>query len=378
MATVDRAGAAGLRPCSDFDEAQATWPRGDRPAALREAAQAFRARFTAQGQVLAVRTVDLVSAGYPAAFAFHGAARGVNPYVNILNRLVVVQFEDFEGARRTLVWEPTIPEGSAEAPFYSQLMERFGEWISYHVLTQQFHTVTSALATVGLTPADVDLVSFDHLHVQDLRRLMGTTEAMEGENEPREPFFPHAKFVFQSREVDTFRSVHPTQWAWYVPGGMDDVRTDNLVLVDGDVELGAGCALLFTPGHTDGNQSLCVNTPEGIWVSSENGVAADNWHAHLSKIPGVRKWAEFFGREVVMNANTLEDSLDQYDSMLKEKAVADLNRRDPRWHNVFPSSELAPLRRQWPVVPTFMYGGINYGRIEPPARANGGLGGGRP
>jgi hypothetical protein len=367
MATVERAADLGFAPIEEFREAHDTWPRGDRPAAIREAAAAFRPRFAEQGMVRAVRTVDLVSAGYPAGFAFHGAARGLNPYVNILNRLVVVQFDDFGGARRTLVWEPTVPEGSAEAPFYGQLLERFGEWVSYNLLSKQFHTVAEALAAVGLSPADVDYVSFDHLHVQDLRILMGTTEPVGDENEPREPFFPNARFVFQAREVDTFRSVHPTQWAWYVPGGMEAVRTDRLVLVDGDVALGRGVALLWTPGHTDGNHSLCLNTPEGIWVSSENGVSADNWHPHLSKIPGVRKWAEFFGREVVMNANTLEDSVDQYDSMLKEKAVADVNRRDPRWQNVFPSSELAPWRRQWPVVPTFVYGGINYGRIEAPS-----------
>jgi hypothetical protein len=364
MATTAEATDLGFRAIEEFAQAQATWPRGQRPAALREAAAAFRPRFADQGTVRAVRTVDLVSAGYPAAFAFHGAARGVNPYVNIVNRLVVIQFEDFEGGLRTLVWEPTVPEGSAQAPFYAQLLERFGGWISENVLSTEHHTVAGALASVGLTPADVDYVSFDHLHVQDLRMTMGTTAPVGDENEPREPFFPNAKFVLQRREVDTFDSIHPTQWAWYVPGGMDDVRTDNLVCVDGDLELGIGVALLFTPGHTDGNHSLCVHTPEGIWVSSENGVAADSWHPHLSKIPGVRRWAEFFGREVVMNANTLEDSVDQYDSMIKEKAVADINRRDPRWHNVFPSSELATLRRQWPVVPTFVYGGMNYGRIE--------------
>ena len=88
-------------------------------------------------------------------------------------------------------------------------------------------------------------------------------------------------------------------------------------------------ALVWTPGHTDGNHSLCINTEDGVWVSSENGVAADSWHPHLSKIPGVRKTAEFFGREVILNSNTLEDSIDQYDSMLKEKALADANKRDP-------------------------------------------------
>jgi len=53
--------------------------------------------------------------------------------------------------------------------------------------------------------------------------------------------------------------------------------------------------------------------------------------------------------------------------MLKERAVADENRFDSRFRNVFPSSELATFKRQWPVVPTFVYGGVNYGRIETPS-----------
>ena len=364
MAIIESPETVGLRPFHEFDEAHALWPRGERPAAFRAAAEVFRRRFKEQGQVESVRTIDLVAAGYPAQFAFGGAAKGVNPYVSILNRLVVVQFEDFDGNLKVLAWEPTVPEGSQEAPFYGQLIERFGEFLSNKLFATYYNTVEEALAQCGLRPADVDYVSFDHLHVQDMRILMGTSE--------REPFFPNAKFVCQSKEVDTLRSTHPMQWAWYVPGGMDGVPEDSLVLVDGDVELGVGVAFLWTPGHTDGNHSLCLNTPDGVWVSSENGVAADNWHPHLSKIPGVRKWAEFFNREVVMNANTLEDSVDQYDSMIKEKAVADVNRRDPRWHNVFPSSELATLRRQWPIVPTFVYGGLNYGRIELPGPAGNG------
>jgi hypothetical protein len=354
MATTARPSTLTVRPIEEFTEAQSTWPRGARPAALREAATAFRARFKAQGEVEAVRTVDLVSAPYPAAFAFHGAARSLNPFVTILNRLVVVRFTDFDGASRVLVWEPTLPEGSAQAPFYAQLTARAARLgIPESLASTEYHSVTEALATLGLAPADVDVVSFDHLHVQDLRPLMGT--------DTLEPLFPNASFVFQRREVDTFAAVHPTQWAWYVPGGMDEVRTEGLVQLDGDVELGIGVALLATPGHTDGNQSLCLNTPDGVWVTSENGVSADNWHPHLSKVPGVRRWAEYYGREVVMNANTLEDAVDQYDSMLKEKAVADANRDDPRWANVFPSSELVRARRSWPIEPTFVYGGMNYG-----------------
>jgi hypothetical protein len=32
---------------------------------------------------------------------------------------------------------------------------------------------------------------------------------------------------------------------------------------------------------------------------------------------------------------------------------------------------MASWRRQWPVVPTFVYGGINSGVIEPPGSGNG-------
>jgi hypothetical protein len=357
MAVTESPETVGLRPFHEFDEANSTWPRGDRVEAIRDAAADFRRRFKEQGQVRAVRTVDLVAAGYPTKFAFAGAAIGPNPYISILNRLAIVQFEDFEGELRTLAWEPTVPEGSAEAPFYAQLQERTPDFLA-PVFASYYHTVGEALELLGLRPEDVDYVAFDHLHVQDPRMLMGTTDGEFA------PYFPNAKFLNQRLEVDTFRSPHPMQWAWYVEGGMENVIEDNHVLLDGDVELGPGVALVWTPGHTDGNQSLCINTPDGIWVSSENGMCADSWHPHLSRIPGIRRYAEFWNREVVLNSNTLEDSIDQYDSMVKEKALADQNRLDPRFANVFPSSEMVGWKRQWPVVPTFTYGGINYGRIE--------------
>jgi hypothetical protein len=372
MAAIEAPEKLGIRPCDEFAQANEVWPRGDRLEAIHEGARRFRERFaTEDNRVRAVKTVDLAAAGYPTRFALAGAAKGLNPYINIINRLVIVQFEDFEGRLRTLAWEPTIAEGAAEAPFYDQLLKRYGEFLSYKVFASFYHTVPEAIAACGLTPSDIDYVSFDHLHVQDPRLIMGTTEPINGEAAPRAPFFPNAKFLFQRKEVDTFKSVHPMQWAWYVPGGMDSVIDDNLVLLDGDVELGRGVALVLTPGHTDGNHSLVLNTEDGVWVSSENGVCADSWQPQLSKIPGVRKYAERWNREVILNSNTLEDTIDQYDSMVKEKALADPNPRDARWLNVFPSSEMAQFRRQWPVVPTFWHGGMSYGVVQKPPGPNG-------
>jgi hypothetical protein len=367
MATTGSSEQIGIKAFDEFAEANRTWPRGDRPAAIREAAAEFRARWALpDNRIEAIRTVDIASAGYPAQFAFGGAAKGLNPYINIINRLQVVQYEDFDGRLRTLAYEPTVTEGPAEAPFYEQMIERYGEFLSYRVLAEIYNTVEGALAKAGLQAEDVDFVSFDHLHVQDVRFVLGSTDRGRDGKGPMPPLFPNAKLLTQRKEWDTFKSIHPMQWAWYVEQGIDGVPEENVILLDGDIELGKGCALVWTPGHTDGNHSLCVNTPDGVWVSSENGVCADNWHPRISKIPGVRKTAEFFGREVILNSNTLEDSIDQYDSMVKEKALADPNPRDPRYMNVFPSSEMADWRRQWPIVPTFSYGGINYGEVVRP------------
>src|SRR3954451_2283207 len=187
----------GLRPFHEFDQANETWPRGERPAAIREAASEFRARFaTPNNRVRAVRTVDIASAGYPLKFAFGGAAKGANPYINIINRLQVVQFEDFEGRLRTLAYEPTVTAGPQEAPFYEQMMrfplpDSIADFLAYRLVAKIWHEPDEALAVAGLRPEDVDFISFDHLHVQDVRYFLGTTEPIDGEASPRPPLFPN-------------------------------------------------------------------------------------------------------------------------------------------------------------------------------------------
>ncbi len=115
--TAGSAQEVGFRPIEEFEGLFDVWPRGERLTRIRDAAERYRERFKAQGEVLGVRSVDIATAPYITKYAFHGAARSVSPYLSMTNRMVVVQFEDFAGERRTLVWEPTEPEGSAEAPF---------------------------------------------------------------------------------------------------------------------------------------------------------------------------------------------------------------------------------------------------------------------
>lgn len=307
---------APLRPIPEFDGVHQLWPRGERLAAVRAAAEKYHDRFRSQGQVKAIKTVDIAAAPYPSRFAFQGYSVQANPFITIINRMMVVQFEGFDGELKTLVWEPTVAAGSAEAPFYNKIQNLGRKLRAERLFVKYYNDPDHVLPRLGLSNEDVDYVSFDHLHVQDVRMIMGSTEPIEGESTPRAPLFPNAKLLVHRRELGTFESMHPMQWAWYVEKGMAGVPADRLEIFDGDVELGVGVSLLWTPGHTDGNHSLCVNTPDGVWVQSENGMAPDNWQPELSKIPGVKAQAHFYGHEVVLNSNTLEDTLDQYDSML--------------------------------------------------------------
>jgi hypothetical protein len=363
-----RLAAIGARPIPEFDGVHDVWPRGERLAAVRDAAAAYKVRFKEQGQIRAVKSVDVAAAPYPVKYAFHDAVSVPTlPLISMINRMIVVQYDDFNGTPRTLVFEPTMPEGSAEAPFYRDLQKLIdkipGGSIVQKAVLQYYDEPDSVLDKLGLSPDDIDFCTFDHLHVQDPRMILGSTEVIDGEKEPRKPLFGDAKMLVHSRELATLESLHPMQWAWYVDGGLGGVDPDKFIAFEGDIELGPGIALLWTPGHTDGNHSLVINTPDGVWVSSENGISLDNWQPELSKIPGVRHYHEKFGREICPNANTLEDSLDQYDSMVKEKTLADPCKDDPRWLQILPSTELAPWKRFWPVVPTYVHGGIEYGKL---------------
>ncbi|WP_132992702.1 hypothetical protein [Gordonia zhaorongruii] len=365
----DRLTQIGARSIPEFDGVHDVWPRGDRLNAVRDAAAAYKKRFKEQGVIRAAKSVDIAAAPYPVNYAFHDAVSVPSlPILSMINRMVVVQYEDWNGTPRTLVFEPTVPDGSAEAPYYRNLQKLAdkvpGGKLFTDFIYKQYNEPGDVLEKLGLSRDDIDFCTFDHLHVQDSRMILGSTEVIEGESAPREPLFGDAKMLVHSRELATLQSMHPMQWAWYVDGSLGGVDPDKFATFDGDIELGVGVSLLWTPGHTDGNHSLVINTEDGVWVSSENGISLDNWQPELSKIPGVRRYHEQFGREICPNSNTLEDSLDQYDSMIKEKTMADPCGDDPRWLQILPSTELAPWKRFWPVVPTYVHGGIDYGTIE--------------
>ncbi|HVY44298.1 MAG TPA: hypothetical protein VHB21_00405 [Minicystis sp.] len=350
-------------------ELDAAWRErsaGERLAAVRGAAPRLRARLVASGRAAFVDTFDLVTLPYPASFAFGGAAATPLPFIMMTNRMQLVQFVDAAGETKTLLFNPTDVERSAETPFFRRLQDQMGQFVSSRVKKMlEKPTTVDYVKSAGLSPDDVDYVAFDHLHTQDLRRILGTRDEAAQ--------FPRAKLVVWRPELDILRALHPLQRPWFLEDAIAGVAEDRfLVLDDGDWLLGAGVALVRTPGHTVGNWSLALSTDTGVWVVSENGVACDNYAPEASRIAGVRRHARRWGVEVVLNSNTLEGRNEQYTSMVLEKTLADPCRDDARFCQHFSSSELTATPFTPGLSPTYAHRRIRSGalaRRAPAARA---------
>jgi hypothetical protein len=175
-------------------------------------------------------------------------------------------------------------------------------------------------------------------------------------------FFPKAKLLVTRQEWASAKGLLPTQADWYCPRGTEGIGEDRLIFLDDDVKLGDSVALVRTPGHTQGNHSIVVHTSDGLFVISENGVAPESYAPEHSQIPGVRRWAKQTGSEVVLNGNTLENSIDQYISMVQEKEIAGPSVRNPDFPNMACSSEMSPHVLSPGLRPTFTLGEVSFGR----------------
>lgn len=333
---------------------------GPRLRKLRHAAEAVRERLLGEGTVEALATCALITLPYPTVFAFSGAARSPAPYIMMTNRMNVVQFRE-GGQLRTLLFNPTDYDRGAKGPFYANLRQKYGDFLSTRVLSHRHGTVETHLSSLGLRPEDVDYIAFDHFHLQDVRGWLG--------GEGASAFFPRARLLVMRREWEMLKDLHPMQQAWFVPGAIDGVDEARVVLLEEDAHLGKGVALICTPGHTRGNMSLAVSTDDGLFVISENGVATESYTPLSSGIAGLKASAEHMGLDVILNGNTREDSLDQYTSMILEKTLAGPSKKDPCFVNFYPSSELTASVYAPGLRPTFSHGEPSQGTVKRPSAA---------
>jgi hypothetical protein len=264
-----------------------------------------------------------------------------------------------EGRREVAALDPV---ASKETPFFARLASSVPDAVQ-NLLSKPFDALETQLERLGVSVDAIDYVAFDHMHTQDLRPLMGTTD---GAHAPR---FPNAKLLVPRAEWDDWDDLHPMQRAWFIADGKQRVRTEQIVLTDGDLVLGVGAMLVRTPGHTTGNQTLFMSTPDGVWGVSENGTCADNWSPHESRIAGLARVARHQDLDVILNANTPELGATQYTSMILERTIVDPVRRAPGFFQMFSSSEILPSALAPGLTPTLRHEKLEYGTVTRTRRA---------
>jgi len=337
----------------DLDDLWSQEHPGRRNLEVIERGQAFHRSFGAGGPVRAIRTVDLVPFPYPQAFGFWQAPVNRAKYVVLRNRMQVIEFEDFAGEIKTLLVNPTEHDLSAQAPFFAQVRRELMSWIPPSV-DRQIAGPDARLRALGIDPAKIDYVTFDHLHVQDLRRGLGDLDGA--------PLYPRAKLLVNRRELEALEVLHPLQRPWWIEHALEGVDPSRIIALEGSAWLGHGVALIWTPGHTRGNTSIVFHAPgRGIFAVSENGLCPDSYLPRASKLRSLSHYAETYGAEVVMNANTLEDTFAQYTSMLLEREIADRGACGGEVPNIYTSSPFIRSPLAWGAGPTFVIDPIHGG-----------------
>ncbi len=346
----------GLVRLSELDDAWRVTGHGPRLRAVEQGAVKLRERLASGSRVSAARSLPLTTLPYPTRYAFNGAATSLAPFVILTHRALLVQFMQ-RGALKHLLFNPTDIEGSRTTPYFARLAETLPKSIE-PLIVKKFDTLEAQLASLGISSNDIDYVAFDHFHTQDLRGLLGTQDGS------RKARFANAKLIAQRSEWTDWDDLHPVQRAWFVEDGKKGIETSQVVLIDGDVLVGDGVMLVRTPGHTSGNQTLFVNTEQGIWGTSECGTSADNWTPHESRISGLRSLCLKQDLEVLINANTPEWGADQYTSMILERTIASRVKAAPRFVQMLPSSEVTAHFIAPGLKPTWSFGGIQVGRLS--------------
>ncbi|MCW5829453.1 MAG: hypothetical protein KIT79_09085 [Deltaproteobacteria bacterium] len=343
-----------FRAIPELDDGWRDTHPGHRVEEMRERGRSFQKQFLKDGPVRGVRTVDLLPFPYPVAFGFWQAAPNKAKYLIMRNRMEVIEFEDFSGQVRTLLVNPTEHDLSGRAPFFENARRELMPFVSEQRLAKMDGPVPK-LKKLGLDPAKIDYITFDHLHVQDLRR------GLLGEN-GRPPLYPNARLVVNRREIETLQSIHPLQRPWWIEGALDGVPPERILSVEGSVWLGKGVAIAWTPGHTLGNHTIVFHAEgRGVFTVSENGISPDSYVPERSKLKSLREYAKKYGAEVVMNGNALESTFSQYSSMILEKELA--GRTADGVPQVYNSSPFIRTPMAWGIGPTFTIDPVNTGSV---------------
>ena len=115
-----------------------------------------------------------------------------------------------------------------------------------------------ALRNIGVDPEEIDTVILTHLH---------------WDHANNNHLFPNAKFYVQKKELQYCVAPVTGHEKIY---DLDIIFKTKYEIVDGDVEIMPGISVTLTPGHTDGSQTVLVDTEEGLY-----GIVGDLFNLYV-------------------------------------------------------------------------------------------------
>lgn len=112
------------------------------------------------------------------------------------------------------------------------------------------------LASIGLTQEDITVVANTHLHADHCG-----WNTIRDESGTLKPTFPNAKYFIQKGEFEV--ASHPnerTRGTYFAENFEPLVKSGQLELVEGEVEMMDGARFWATPGHTQDHASIALTS----------------------------------------------------------------------------------------------------------------------
>lgn len=162
--------------------------------------------------------------------------------------------------------------------------------------THHIQTLGTGLNKLGIRPNEVDLVIFTHLHTDHVAQAHQ---------------FQNAKMLVQRDELEFARNPHPLFAEMYHKEFFNNLTFET---IDGDLEISDQVAIIRTPGHSKGGQSVIVKTSQGIVIISGLCICEEN----INPPPSVNKTMPV----VIPTIHT--DPVEAYDSLVRIKQMANI------------------------------------------------------
>ena len=140
--------------------------------------------------------------------------------------------------------------------------------------------IREGLAEHGVAPADVDYLVLTHLHHDHAANV---------------DLFPESEVLLQRSELAAARDPLPPVSRAYVDAHVAALEDADLTLLDGGYRLCADLEIRHTPGHTEGMQSVVVETEGGT-----HALVCDLIYCRQNLDPGLTEIRDLYGNPVAV------------------------------------------------------------------------------